>query len=310
MIYFIHERASCDSRKIVDGTRIWANAHVLAEAELGSDCNVCDGVFIENDVTIGDRVTIKCGVQLWDGIRLMDDVFVGPNATFTNDKFPRSKQYPEKFDHTLVEKGASIGANATILPGIRIGLDAMVGAGAVVTKDVPAKAIVVGNPARIVGYTGASRPSRIRPADVEDKVYPKNLGVGCTQLWKLNEFEDMRGSLIAVEYSGDLPFKPLRTFFVHNVPSEDVRGEHAHRECEQFLVCLRGSVNVVVDDGSCNREVCLDQPGLGLYMPAMTWGIQYKFSQDAMLMVYASHPYNVDEYIRDYAQFVAEVKVP
>lgn len=150
---FIHERALVEAGAAIGaGTRVWAFAHVLGGARLGADCNVCDHVFIENDVVVGDRVTIKCGVQLWDGLRVADDVFIGPNATFTNDLFPRSKQYPEKFSQTFIEKGASIGANATILAGVRIGELAMVGAGAVVTRDVPARAVVAGNPARILRY--------------------------------------------------------------------------------------------------------------------------------------------------------------
>lgn len=150
--YFRHSHALVESLKIGAGTRIWAFVHVLPGAILGEDCNVADHVFIENDVVVGSRVTIKSGVQLWDGVRLEDDVFVGPNATFTNDLFPRSKQYPERFTQTRVCRGASIGANATILAGVIIGCHAMVGAGAVVTKDVPANALVVGNPARVVRY--------------------------------------------------------------------------------------------------------------------------------------------------------------
>lgn len=150
---FVHERAIVEpGARIGAGTRIWAFAHVLGGAVIGRDCNICDQTFIENDVVIGDRVTIKCGVQVWDGVRLDDDVFVGPNATFTNDLFPRSKHYPEKISETHVSRGASIGANATILAGRTIGERAMVGAGAVVTKDVPPYAIVVGNPAVIRGY--------------------------------------------------------------------------------------------------------------------------------------------------------------
>jgi len=151
MRFFAHEKALVESDQIGENTRVWAFAHVLPGARIGIDCNICDHVFVENDVIIGDRVTIKCGVQVWDGVRLEDDVMVGPNATFTNDLFPRSKQ-PFELRYTTVKQGASIGANATILCGITIGKGAMVGAGAVVTKDVPDFALVVGNPARIVRY--------------------------------------------------------------------------------------------------------------------------------------------------------------
>ncbi len=153
--YFVHPNGLCESPHIGKDTKIWAFAHVLPEARLGSECNICDNVFIENDVIIGDRVTIKCGVQVWDGIEIMDDVFIGPNATFTNDRFPRSKQYPDEFLRTIVKTKATIGANATILPGLTIGENAMVGAGAVVTRSVPPFAIVVGNPAKIIGYANA-----------------------------------------------------------------------------------------------------------------------------------------------------------
>lgn len=148
--YFVHSHALCESTNIGKGSRIWAFTHVLPQAKIGQDCNVCDHVFIENDVVIGDRVTIKCGVQIWDGISIADDVFIGPNATFTNDRFPRSKVYPDSFDRTVIGKGASLGANCTILPGITIGENAMIGAGAVVTRSVPANVTVVGNPARIL----------------------------------------------------------------------------------------------------------------------------------------------------------------
>jgi acetyltransferase-like isoleucine patch superfamily enzyme len=148
--YFVHSHALCESTNIGKGSRIWAFTHVLPQAKIGQECNVCDHVFIENDVVIGDRVTIKCGVQIWDGISIADDVFIGPNATFTNDRFPRSKVYPDSFDKTVIGKGASLGANCTILPGITIGENAMIGAGAVVTRSVPANVTVVGNPARIL----------------------------------------------------------------------------------------------------------------------------------------------------------------
>ena len=158
--FFRHPQAIVESASIGRGTRVWAFAHVLPGAVLGEDCNVCDHVFIENDVIVGNRVTIKCGVQLWDGTRLEDDVFVGPNATFSNDPLPRSKQYLDGHPQTIVRQGASIGANATILPGLTIGEHAMVGAGAVVTRPVPPYAVVVGNPARVVRYLEADTPER------------------------------------------------------------------------------------------------------------------------------------------------------
>lgn len=151
MNYYTHPQALVESDAIGEHTRIWAFTHVLPGARIGSDCNICDHVFIENDVIIGDRVTIKCGVQIWDGIRLADDVMIGPNATFTNDLFPRSKK-PFQLRSTIVEQGASIGANATILCGITIGAGAMIGAGSVVTRDVPPNAVIVGNPGRIIRF--------------------------------------------------------------------------------------------------------------------------------------------------------------
>ncbi len=143
----IHPSSEVQTKQIGAGTTVWQFCVVLEGARLGQDCNINAQCFIENDVTLGDRVTVKSGVSLWDGVRLEDDVFVGPNVTFCNDKFPRSKQRPERFLTTIVRKGASLGGGAVILPGVTIGENAMVGAGAVVTKDVRAGAVVVGNPA-------------------------------------------------------------------------------------------------------------------------------------------------------------------
>ena len=149
---FIHFLADVAECQIGTGTRVWQFVVVLKGAKIGADCNICAQTLIEGDVVIGDRVTVKSGVQIWDGSVIGDDVFIGPNATFSNDLYPRSKQYPTKFSGVTIHNGASIGANATLLPGITIGEKAMVGAGAVVTKDVPARAVVVGNPAKIVRY--------------------------------------------------------------------------------------------------------------------------------------------------------------
>jgi UDP-2-acetamido-3-amino-2,3-dideoxy-glucuronate N-acetyltransferase len=311
--YFVHPNAICETTSVGAGTRIWAFAHILPGAKIGKDCNICDHTFIENQVVIGDRVTIKCGVQVWDGVRLDSDVFVGPNATFTNDHNPRSKVYLPAPVETVVESGASIGANATILPGIRIGEKALVGAGAVVTHSVPANAIVVGNPAQITGYVDSIRGrdsirraprSRQSPLTSDEEEVIQTSVTGVT-LHRLRSVEDLRGDLSAGEFARTVPFIPKRYFLVFNVPSRRVRGEHAHLTCEQFLVCVDGSLSVVADDGTTREEFLLDSRNLGLYLPPMTWGVQYRFSPDAILLVFASDYYDSKDYIRDYREFKA-----
>ena len=304
----VHPQALCETLAVGENTRIWAFAHVLPGAKIGKDCNICDHVFIENDVVVGDRVTIKCGVQLWDGLRVADDVFIGPNVTFSNDKYPKSKQYQPKVEETYVGRGASIGGGASILPGLRIGSRAMVGAGAVVTHDVPARAVVSGNPARIVGYVdtkrGAPAPA---PAVVADESEIRETSVSGVTVHRLPMFADLRGRLSVGEFPQQVPFVPKRYFIVFDVPGKDVRGEHAHRRCHQFLVCLRGSLSVVVDDGRSSEEIALDRPSIGLHIPPMIWAVQYRYSEDALLLVFASDRYDAGDYIRDYDEFLSVI---
>lgn len=304
MNYFVHPQGICESSQIGARTRIWAFAHVLPHAHIGSDCNICDHVFVENDVVVGDRVTVKCGVQLWDGLRVEDDVFIGPNVTFTNDKWPRSKAYPAKFLRTTIERGASIGANATILPGITIGQNSMVGAGAVVTRSVPPNAIIFGNPARITGYTTNSTIS----VDTSLSSAPFSALVNSTSVrgvtvHRLPEFSDLRGSLSVGEFENVIPFQPKRYFLVYAVPSIETRGEHAHRRCHQFLLCVSGSCRVLADDGIHREEFLLNTPHIGIHMPPMIWGTQYQYSKDAVLLVFASEPYDAADYVREYGEF-------
>lgn len=301
----IHQSADVQTLQVGTGTRIWQFVVVLPGAKIGRDCNICSHVLIENDVIVGDRVTVKSGVQLWDGVTIESDVFVGPNATFTNDSFPRSKVRPASFERTIIRRGASIGAGAVILPGIEVGAHAMVGAGAVVTRSVPPYAVVVGNPARIQGYTETANEKASKLQVAAPGKITKAPSVGGVKIVDVKNVEDLRGSLAALEFSDDLPFRPNRLFLVYGVPSKETRGEHAHKTCHQFLVCVSGSCSVVVDDGSRREQVELNSPRKGLYMPPMTWGIQYKYSPDAVLMVLASHPYDSSDYIRSYDDFVS-----
>ena len=303
MSTFIHPQAICEATAVGTDTQIWAFAHVLPGVVIGAECNIGDGVFVEDDVTIGDRVTVKSGAQVSHGVTLENDVFVGPNATFTNGDFPRGDQFPAL---TLVRRGASIGANATILSGLTIGAGATVEAGSVVTRDVPENAIVAGNPAHITGYantvphpTSASTDSEL--ADGQEDI---TSGVKNVRLHRLTKAVDLRGSLVAGEAPDGIPFRPQRFFVVYDVPSAETRGSHAHKECEQYLICLKGSVSAIVDDGTHREEFRLDRPDIALYMPAMIWGTQYRYSPDAVLLVLASQAYDGSDYVRDYTEFL------
>lgn len=303
----IHDSSDVQTTDIGEGTKIWQYVVILPGAIIGKNANICSHCFIEGNVIVGDNVTVKCGVQLWSGVRIGNDVFIGPNATFSNDKYPRSKMPLPKHDLVDIQDGVSIGAGAVLLPGITVGRGAMVGAGAVVTKSVPPYAIVTGNPARVTGYVDARHngefPSKTKPLSAPLSEGVVRIGVGDVTLHRFKLVRDLRGDLSVGEFEREIPFLPKRYFLVFGVPSQDTRGEHAHVTCQQFLICVRGSCSVVVDDGISRAETVLDSPDQGIYLPAMTWGIQYKYSSDAVLLVFASHPYDPTDYIRTYAEF-------
>lgn len=300
---YIHASADVQSRSIGAGTRIWQYVVVLPKAKIGKEVNICSHCFIENDVVVGNRVTIKSGVSLWDGLRIADDVFIGPNVSFTNDRHPRSKVHPGQFLETYIEQGASIGAGAVILPGLRIGRGAMVAAGAVVTRSVPAHALVMGVPAKVCGQAESIRPNLISTEIDIEKPGVKNL-LGHITLHDLPEMRDARGGLSAGEFPQQLPFAPQRYFLIYDVPKGQPRGEHAHKRCHQFLICVKGFCEVRVDNGTQQVSCRLDKPTLGLHLPPMTWATQFGHSVDAVLLVLASEVYDPADYVRDYSDFV------
>ena len=306
---FIHRLADVATSEIGEGSFIWQFVVVLSGAKIGADCNICSHVLIESDVIIGDRVTVKCGVQIWDGLRVGDDVFIGPNVTFANDKYPKSKKRPDKYIQTILESGSSIGAGAVILPGITIGRESLVGAGAIVTKSVPPHSIVVGNPARVISYTAKVNENlpaiaQLPPSSNLDCRVTLESTVRGVMLYELPFVMDNRGKLSVGEFENTLPFVPKRYFLVYDVPATETRGEHAHHKCKQFMICVKGSCSVVADDSINRQEFLLNRPNIGLFMPEMTWGIQYRYSMDATLLVFASENYDKSDYIQDYDKFL------
>lgn len=248
-------------------------------SDIAQDCLIPEGTKLERNVSIGRRVTLAGS-----------DIVIRENA---------------RLDAACV-----IGA------GVTIGQGAHVRAGAVVLRSVPPHAIVEGNPAQVVGYhnmTGMERAIRTAPRHVDIHSFPDvprptriPLDVGDGALFLMRRVTDARGALTVGEVPSELPFTPARYFAVYDVPSQELRGEHAHKACKQFLICLHGSCRVLLDDGASRCEVTLDRPDMGVFMPEMIWGTQYRYSADAVLLVFASLPYQNDDYLRNYDDFMAE----
>lgn len=219
-------------------------------------------------------------------------------------------------DNITIGPGARLDAASVIGENVDIGQGAWVRAGAVVLTSVPPNAIVEGNPAQVVGYrnsTGAlySQLSAPRLLDIHDFVDAPRpsqipLGIGNSALYLMRKISDARGSLTVGEVPTEVPFVPKRYFVAFDVPSVKLRGEHAHKHCQQFLICVHGSCQVLLDDGEQRCEITLDRPDMGVFMPEMIWGTQYRYSEDAVLLVFASRPYEADDYLRTYDDFLAE----
>lgn len=266
---------------------------------IGDYCVVGRNAMLNGHITMRNRSRVLEAASIASGTVIGENVFISVGVGFADDnRFGRGGE--ETSAPHIIHDGAMIGVNATLLPGVEIGREALVAAGSVVTRSVPAYAVVRGNPARITGYVGdgAVDIAVVQTPQAEQKITP--LDVGKAALYRLDTFRDLRGSLVVSEFARDLPFIPQRHFVVYDVPSKDVRGEHAHKQCNQFLVCMRGSLHARVSDGTHAVDVSLASPNIGLFLPHGLWGTQYKFSEDAVLLVFASHAYDADDYIRDY----------
>ena len=214
----------------------------------------------------------------------------------------------------LIRSHVRLDTACIITEGVTIGQGAWVRAGAVVLRSVPANAIVEGNPAQVVGYVSkASNEGRPDPRLIDINQFSEierparvSLDVGESALYLMRSVVDARGALTVGEVPSEVPFTPARYFAVYGVPSAELRGEHAHKKCQQFLVCLHGSCRVLLDNGVTRCEVILDRPDIGVFMPEMIWGTQYRYSPDAVLLVFASRPYESDDYLRTYDEFLVE----
>ncbi len=235
--------------------------------------------------------------------RIADTVQIGQRVVLAGDAIVLR-------DHVRLDAACVIGG------GVTVGEGAWVRAGAVVLRDVPPNAIVEGNPAQVVGYRKLDSDGHRAGAmlvDIEsfrDLPRPARipLDVGESALYLMRRVTDARGALTVGEVPTEVPFLPSRYFVVFDVPSIELRGEHAHKVCQQFLICLHGTCRVLLDDGLNRCEVLLDRPDLGVYMPPMIWGTQYRYSADAVLLVFASHAYDADDYLRTYDAFQTERK--
>lgn len=276
----LHPTAVCSDgpASLGDACAVGPFCVIAASATVGARSELQSHVVLEADVSIGTAATVGAGAVVGAGGSISDN--------------------------------ARVGAGATIAPGCIVGTGALVRDGAAVSRSVPANAVVAGNPAQIVGYVGFDGPDPMEPvrrgSSPSEEGYTETAVRG-VQLHRMPEVRDLRGSLVAGEIEGRLPFVPRRFFLVFDVPSSEVRGEHAHYECHQFLVAVEGSLHVIADDGRVRQEFVLEDEQTGLYLPPRVWGVQYRYSADCKLLVLASHPYDAEDYIRGYAEFIEEV---
>ena len=285
----VHPTADVATSNIGSQTRILQFSVVKKEVIVGDHCQIDSHCMIQTGVEIGDRVSIGSGVCLAKEVEVGSDVEIGSNCTVGGDN---ASALP-----TVIRDGAALGANVTVAPGVEVGQYSRIEAGSVVTNSVPPGATVVGNPA-------VMQNAPLRTGDSPTVSPLRASEIHGVKFLSLQEIQDMRGTLTVCQWNQQLPFSPRRVFFLHGVPNENVRGAHAHKECDQALVCFNGSVNVLLDDGQRREEVILDSSTTGLLIPAGIWATQYRYSSNAMLVVFASHDYDADDYIRNYEDFL------
>jgi UDP-2-acetamido-3-amino-2,3-dideoxy-glucuronate N-acetyltransferase len=294
MNYRTHPSALIENSNIADGCAIGPHSVLRNGIRLAENCSIGDCVVLDGPLDLGKQVIIDAHCFLRGPATIGEAVRFGPQACMSS-----SNGEPVIIKHSVL-----IGSNATISGPLVIAEYAIIEPGAVVTKNVPANAVVAGNPAKIVRYQRAvSAPVIWREPVSSEAVIPT--AVRGVTLHQLPVVEDLRGNLTFGEIERHVPFAVKRYFLTFDVASEEARGEHAHRTLHQFLLCVHGRVHIVADDGRNGQEFILDRPNLALHLPPLVWGVQYHFSPGSVLLVLCSDFYDPEDYIRDYADFLS-----
>jgi acetyltransferase-like isoleucine patch superfamily enzyme/dTDP-4-dehydrorhamnose 3,5-epimerase-like enzyme len=293
-----HEKSSRIENSFADtGCVIGVGAIIRNGVKLGKNCVVGDYTILDGAVTVGDSVTIASHCSLRGPATLEAGVQLGPNTSISS-----SNDEPVTIRHSAI-----VGAHSTIAGPLVIAERAVIDPGSVVTRNVPANVVVAGNPAKIVRYQHSpSAIARHLEHAAPGTIVPS--AVRGVSTHHLPMIEDLRGNLSFGEAQRHVPFEIKRYFLTFDVVSEEARGEHAHGSLQQFLICVHGRVNIVADDGRSWEEIVLDRPNVAVYLPPMVWGLQYRFTADAVLLVLCSEPYDPAGYIRSYAEFLELVK--
>lgn len=301
----IHPQAACLAKKVGARVSVGPFSRIAESVQIG------DGVAIGANVSVPDGVIIDTGAVIDDGAVLAPGMTIGAGARIGSGVVFAARRLAgegERDPDDLIVVGAHcvIGANATICAGLRLGDHSVVDAGSVLSRSTQPYSIMAGNPAKVVGFSGVSENNETPPHIGAEGEYDSR--VRGVRTYRLPYISDPRGNLTVGEFGRSLPFQPKRYFVTFDVPSAHLRGEHAHRACDQFLICVRGSCALVVDDGENREEFQLDHPTFGVWVPKMTWATEYKHSPDSVLLVFASDYYDPDDYIRDYPEFMELVR--
>jgi UDP-2-acetamido-3-amino-2,3-dideoxy-glucuronate N-acetyltransferase len=282
---------------------------ISIKSPVNNELSVDPTAYIGPNCHLQGRIVIEADAVLIGGITLLGEVYIGKDTYIEPGVCLAASQtgFNRPTQAVRIGQKVHVGASSVLCGGVIIGNGAWIEPGTVVVRDIPPHAIVTGHPATIVGYTNPATDKTQRKANI--LVPPENHGILKGQvegvaLYNFPQIRDLRGNLSVGEFERDVPFIPKRYFLVFGVPSSETRGQHAHRKCHQFLVAVAGTVSVVVDDGTNREEVHLDRPTAGLMIPAGIWGIQYKYSENAVLLVFASDHYDAGDYIRNYDEFL------